>query len=237
MHTINKIFTHHDPAKHSRPWIARVGTWPDSGPAVLVFGKLVKAPKGSNAHPVGTVEADVGDVVRWGWKALSTGLADPAGEGWAIVGPGGILGVVDKDEARAARRRLHPEDANAAPTGFPGKVRKGKRPFTPRAAAPPALTSAQAAHYAALIEVAKAIVVEWHGTSFKLAPKGLAPLMATLTELMAGVDQSNADAALAQATTPEAPPEPEPEEPEEETPEEPVVPEPMATDKDGLPLF
>jgi hypothetical protein len=215
--------------QHSRPWFARIAGWPDKGPPMLAFGKLTK---GANP-PVCVVEAQAGDVVRWGVKDKATGLADPAYSGFGIVRPDGRIDVCDQDAARASRRRLHPEDAQLAPVAIKGGWRKGGgAPSAPIAAT---VGGSQAVHYAALLAAAHGAVKAW--TDFnhdRITAVEAGAHMLALADLL---PTPEAQEAQEEEEAPEAPVAPVAQEEEPEEPEPITPPAPLATDDDGYPLF
>jgi hypothetical protein len=86
---------------------------------------FIKATKGNPTHFA--FDGGVSEVFRGGQKAIL-----PSADGtyattarWFILAPAGTLAEITKDQAQAARRAMHPEDAQAAPAKFPGGARKG----------------------------------------------------------------------------------------------------------------
>lgn len=239
---VTRHFPGWDAARWSRPWFAKVGTWPDSGPAVMTFGKTVKGA----IPPACTVEADAGDVVRWGMKDLTTGLADPTQAGWGVVRPDSGITECTQDEARVYRRRVHPEDANAAairPAGFA----KGRgKPRAARAPAP-AVPDTATADIVALVVSAKLVCAAWKGWQPRADagrdPEGWRALVDAITGLegIVGAGFASPAAPAVQSAQPAAPTAPvEAEEAEEaEADDAPVPPAPRTVDVDenGLPLF
>lgn len=235
-----KTFPGWDAARWSRPWFAKVGTWPDSGPAVMTFGKTAKGV----IPPACTVEADAGDVVRWGMKDLATGQADPTQSGWGVVRPGGGIDPCTQDEARVYRRRAHPEDANAAairPAGFA----KGKgRPRAPAPAPAPAVPDTAAADIVALIVSAKLVCAAWKGWQPRADagrdPEGWRALVDAITGLegIVGAGFASPAAPAVQSAQPAAPTAPvEAEEAEADESPAPVTARAVDVDENGLPLF
>lgn len=218
--------------QHSRPWFAVIKGWPDKGPPVLAFGKAVKG-----ANPPGcVVEAQAGDVVRWGVKDKSTGQADPMHSGFGIVRPNGSIDVCDQAQAKQGRRALHPEDAQLAPVAIKGGWRKGGGGHAPSAPIAATVGGSQAVHYAALIAAAQLAVDTWtahvkgaSGMPFAEAINALAALLPTPAQAAAPEAQEEEEDGPEEPVAPEA---------QEEEPEEPIVPPaPLATDDDGYPLF
>lgn len=128
---VTKTFAPYVQTQLGRPWFALVTGWPDSSHPALTFGKATKA------DPLLVeLEAQAGDVVKWGQKDLLAGATVNCG--WGIVRPNGTISEVDKTEAQAARRRLHPEDAKLSPSkGAPYARGKGRRTPTPAGPAAP----------------------------------------------------------------------------------------------------
>jgi hypothetical protein len=223
-------FSTHDHARHSRPWFGVIKGWPDKGPPSMAFGKLVK---GSNP-PKAMVPANPGDIVRWGCKSLATGQADPALSGFGMVSPTGTVVPLSQEDAKAARRRAHPEDATLAPVAIKGggSWRGGKNTGPAQAS----LAGSQAVHYAALIAAAQKACDTWTAhVRGGMDGMPFAEAINALAELLPGAAQAQAETQPVPVPVPV--PEVEDENENEDEAPAPAAPTVPAVDEDGLPLF
>lgn len=250
MPTVTMHFPAYDPAIWNKPWLAHVGTWPDTGPAQLTFAK------GGTGDATGyalALDLPAGEVVRWGQKALqpgATGVHATQSMGWGLVGANGIV-PISADQAKTHRRNAHPEDATAAPIVFgKGKGTKGKarklRPDQVAAIAAKGAAPAQAAPVApAAVQVAPGRTTTHELLAQTYSADELAK--ALLAKLGCDPTDANAMQALMQsveaweldrgaAPAPAAPP------PQPKAPPAPMAaPDPASmvpqVDADGFPLF
>lgn len=90
-------FGSYNDRRYSRPWIAKVTSWPVGAAAKLQFGHYLGTDAGGEAE----IQAARGDIVRWGQK-------DNRGKGstahWGVVQADGSIAECTESEARGAYR-------------------------------------------------------------------------------------------------------------------------------------
>jgi hypothetical protein len=107
--TIN--FSGYNFRRYSRPWIARVIAWPIGGRATLTWGTFL----GNDAGGAAEIEAEPGDVIRYGQKDYRK--AHNSSAEWALVLEDGSHQDIDElTAARAFRAKAEAKADMPAPT-------------------------------------------------------------------------------------------------------------------------
>lgn len=88
-------FGAYNPRRYSRPWVARVSSWPVGGQPALDFGVFIGDAKNGG---VAELAARTGDIVRWGQKD-QRGSNTPR---YGIVQKDGSIAECSGEEAREA---------------------------------------------------------------------------------------------------------------------------------------
>lgn len=87
-------FDGYNDRRYSRPWIARVTSWPVGGKPELTFGGYAGDERGGEAE----IMAKPGDIVRYGQKDLRK--SNGSMSKWAVVADNGNLTIISQAEAR-----------------------------------------------------------------------------------------------------------------------------------------
>lgn len=81
--------------RYSRPWIAKITSWPVGGRPEMAWGRYIGDDGGGEVE----IEAQEGDIIRTGQK---DGRGGKTSANWYIVGADGELILTDATEARKA---------------------------------------------------------------------------------------------------------------------------------------
>ncbi len=92
---VTRSFGSYNPRRYSKPWIGVITSWPVGGRAEIRWGSYL----GDDHWGEAEVEAEAGDIVRWGQKDFRGNNTISA---WGIVQADGSIKECDAAEARKA---------------------------------------------------------------------------------------------------------------------------------------
>ena len=92
---VSKKFSKYNDKKFGRPWIGKVTSWPTGGRAEIEFGTW-----NGDAEAGGCcdIEAEAGDLLRWGQKALKE--TDKFNSFWGVVKDDGTIKEIPWQDAK-----------------------------------------------------------------------------------------------------------------------------------------
>lgn len=90
-------FNSYNERRYGTPWIAKVTTWPVGGKAELQFGGYCGDSRHGGAGEA-EIDAEVGDIVRWGQKDNRNAKGTEAN--WGIVEGNGTIKDLTASQAR-----------------------------------------------------------------------------------------------------------------------------------------
>ena len=88
-------FNSYNARRYSKPWVARITTWPVGGKPEIQWGSYLGDDSGGEVE----IMAFPGDIIRYGQK---DGRGNGGSSEWAIAQADGTLQVVDQAAARKA---------------------------------------------------------------------------------------------------------------------------------------
>lgn len=86
-------YNSYNPRRYSKPWGARLGNWEDAGKPEMRWGAYLGSAEGGDLE----IDAEPGDVVRWGQKDNRGNNTD---SNWGIVRTNGTIAGCTPAEAR-----------------------------------------------------------------------------------------------------------------------------------------
>ena len=95
---ITKCFGSYNQRRYGRPWIAKITDWPMGGHPEVMWGSFLGNSSSGEAGEA-EIEAEPGDVIKWGQKDHRGGNTEVY---WGVVKSDGSLETVDAQTARQA---------------------------------------------------------------------------------------------------------------------------------------